>query len=152
MTLNNQCNATTLFLPSPSSTITHPTAMGDNLYHLEECVRAAQQCVQTVSSIARATFTNPTPNLTPSLLYHSFAFQNPQCCTQQERGIVQLTKGIKDLPRLTSILHNERVSPRPQPSSHPHSPAPHLTPIFSSHPHSTTSSSPNPSYVNTKPN
>ncbi|KAG7575485.1 hypothetical protein FFLO_00304 [Filobasidium floriforme] len=47
--------------------------MTDNLYHLEECVKAAEQCVQT-----------------------------------QDRAISQLATGIRDLPRLTAILHNER--------------------------------------------
>lgn len=35
----------------------------------------------------------------------------PSPSLQQDRAITQLSAGIRDLPRLTAILHNERVRP-----------------------------------------
>jgi hypothetical protein len=75
--------------------------MADTLSYLEECVNATEACVKTVSL-----------GISKALRRARTITDLPVIVLQQDRAIAQLQKGIQDLPRLTKILHNERVSPR----------------------------------------
>lgn len=75
--------------------------MADHLFYLEECVRAAETCVNTVSRDPKTYFIF---DLVPLELMTS-----PH---QEDAAIQRFAHGIRDFPRLSNILQNQHVSSR----------------------------------------